>query len=615
MRRNGTAIKLREQPFAILIHLLDHAGEIVSREELRRVLWPSDTFVDFDHSLSMAVMNLREALGDSSDAPLYIETIPKRGYRFIAPVTTESDSRNEHTNFHDEAGPLLIHQTTRANHPAPTPSETTNSGRLPRLALAAIGLTILAVVGLLVFLRTRATQVQPLHIHALAVLPLENLSNAPDQEYFSDGMTVALITELGKIGGPRIISRQSVMQFKGSKKPLKEIAHELGVDAVIEGAVERSNDRIRISVHLAQVDPELQIWGQEYDRDIRDVLAMQADIARSVAAEIKVNLSPEEQRNLASRLPVDPEAHSEYLQGLYDHSKRMLATKFRESAILHFKNSIQRDPAFAPAYAELAIAYFWLAHPGNGELPVKEMLPIATQAASKALQLDPSLPQAHLAMGLLATIDYKWTEAEAQYKAALAVDPNYSECHHQYGVLFEGQGRNEEAVAEVNLAIETDPLSDGNRNQLAVIALTSRNYDLAVAQFESLHDAAWTVPFASAYAQKRMFPEALAILRNCDNASCIGVRGDIYGISGRPQEAAKIIRQLKEYSRRHYVFPSIFAGAFLAAGQKEQALTWLERAYQERDPWLFWLKVSPIVDPLRSEPRFQALLRKVNYSQ
>jgi DNA-binding winged helix-turn-helix (wHTH) protein len=251
LRRNGTAIKLREQPFSILVHLLEHAGEIVSREELRRVLWPSDTFVDFDHSLSMAVMNLREALGDSSDSPLYIETIPKRGYRFIAPVITGSDSRNGHANFQDEAGPLpLISESARASHPAPMPSETANSRHLPRLASAVIGLTIFAAVGLFVFHRTRTTPVQIPHIRAMAVLPLENLSNATDQEYFSDGMTVALITELGKIGGPRIISRQSVMQFKGSTKPLKEIARELGVDALVEGAVERSGDRIRISVHL-----------------------------------------------------------------------------------------------------------------------------------------------------------------------------------------------------------------------------------------------------------------------------------------------------------------------------------------------------------------------------
>jgi tetratricopeptide (TPR) repeat protein len=292
----------------------------------------------------------------------------------------------------------------------------------------------------------------------------------------------------------------------------------------------------------------------------------------------------------------------------------MLDTRYRESAILHFKNSIQRDPAFAPAYAELAIAYFWLAHPGNGELPVKEMLPLATQAARKALQLDPSLPQAHLALGLLATSDYNWAEAEAQYKAALAVNPNYSECHHQYGVLFEGQGRNEEAIAQVRLAIDTDPLSTPNRNQLAVIAYTGRNYDLAVAEFESLHESAWTESLALAYAENKMLPQALATIQNCDDAGCLGVRADIYGVAGRPQEAVKIIRQLQQYSRTHYVFPSIFARAYLAAGYKEQALTWFERAYDEKDPWLFWLKVSPILDPLRSEPRFQALLRKVNYS-
>jgi TolB-like protein len=242
--------------------------------------------------------------------------------------------------------------------------------------------------------------VQSRRVQALAVLPFENLSTAPDQEYFSDGMTEALITELGKIGGPRVISRQSIMHFKRSKKPLQEIARELTVDVVLEGSVERSGDRVRINVHLVQANPERQLWAQEYERDIRDVLALQSEIGRSVANEIRIKLTPEEQRSLASRPPVNPEALSEYLQGLYYENK---TASDLDGAVAHCKNSIQRDPTFLPAHAELAISYFWMAHPDVGEMSVREMLLLATPAAAKALQLDPSPPQAHLAMALLAT--------------------------------------------------------------------------------------------------------------------------------------------------------------------------------------------------------------------
>ena len=376
LRKNGVNLKLSGQPFQVLAVLLERPGEVITREEFQKRLWP-DTFVDFDHNLNTAINKIREVLGDSAESPRFVETLPRRGYRFIGVVND-------------------------ADHTASKEKPAFRIGRAFVWVGVSAAVAVIVALVILVWLhvgawRDRLFERSP-RIHALAVLPLENLSNAPEQEYFSDGMTDALITELGKIGGPRVISRQSVMQFKGSKKPLPEIARDLGVDAVLEGAVERSGDRVRISVHLAQVDPERQLWAREYDRDIRDVLGLQADIARSVAAEIRIKLSPEEKRDLAKRMPVNPEAHSEYLQGFYDTGGLASSTK-------HFKNSIARDPTFAPAYAELAINYFWEAHPGNGELPAKEMLPLATQAARQALQLDPSLPQAHLAMGLLATSD------------------------------------------------------------------------------------------------------------------------------------------------------------------------------------------------------------------
>jgi TolB-like protein len=350
----------------------------VTRDQLQKRLWP-DTFVDVDHNLNTAINKIREVLGDSAESPHFVETLPRRGYRFIGPISGAGRTRRE---------------------------EKPNAGnRRNTLPFLAVGATIFVLIPvILVSLNIGGGRnrllVQSRRVQALAVLPFENLSTAPDQEYFSDGMTEALITELGKIGGPRVISRQSIMHFKRSKKPLQEIARELTVDVVLEGSVERSGDRVRINVHLVQPNPERQLWAQEYEPDIRDVLALQSEIGRSVANEIRIKLTPEEQRSLASRPPVNPEALSEYLQGLYYENK---TASDLDGAVAHCKNSIQRDPTFLPAHAELAISYFWMAHPDVGEMSVREMLLLATPAAAKALQLDPSPPQAHLAMALLAT--------------------------------------------------------------------------------------------------------------------------------------------------------------------------------------------------------------------
>jgi adenylate cyclase len=301
---------------------------------------------------------------------------------------------------------------------------------------------------------------------------------------------------------------------------------------------------------------------------------------------------------------VDAEAHSKYLQGLYYGSKwgpNVVA------AVAHFKNSMQRDPAFAPAYAELAINYLDLRDSGGP--PLKELLPLSKAAAAKALELDPSLPQAHLALGLLAQGDYNWSESEVQYRAALTLNPNCAECHHQYGVFLEGMGRNEEAVVQVKQAIELDPLSSENRNQLAMISFTARQFDLAISQFESLHESAWWALLALSYAKMGRFDEAIATAKKCEihwgSDFCLVVQSRIYGVRGMTRDARKAIERLKEISHYRCVYPTFFAWAYLATGDKEQALTWMERAYNEKDPALFWLKVWPSNDPLRSEPRFR----------
>ncbi len=431
-------------------------------------------------------------------------------------------------------------------------------------------------------------------------------------------MTESLITELGKISTPRVISRQSVMQYKASKKSLQEIAGELKVDAVLEGAVERSGDRVRVTIHLSQAVPEHQLWAQEYNRSIRDALSLQGEIARAITDEIQVKLTPEERTRLPASRSVNPEAQDSYLQGLYFAPPNRFSEPDSQKAIARFKKAIEKDPTYAPAYAELAMVYFWLGNPEQGGPSARETMPQAKAAVTKALELDPSLARAHLALGLiLLNSEWNWSGAENQYRLALKLNPNCADCHFSYGALLAGLGRNDDAIAQTNQAIELDPLSSWYRNWLAAIAFFSRQYDLSMKLAENLGDE-WAFSVGLCYTQKKMYPQAIAsfeksIARTGRQTDTLGTLALVYGLAGRKSETQKIIRELKERSRHHYVFPSVFAYAYLGLGDKDQALTFLERAYEEQDPALFYLKVWPLLDPLRSEPRFQALLQRVNF--
>jgi TolB-like protein/DNA-binding winged helix-turn-helix (wHTH) protein len=610
LRKKGMKIRLQGQPVEILVMLLERPGETVTREELQEKLWPADTFVDFEQGLNNAMNRLRAALDDDAESPHFIETVPRRGYRFIGAANGGAGNGAERSAL-TEAQPVAREKAARH----------TRIGTW----LAAVGLLGLTVAGALLLglnvrgWRSRLFSGPPKpKIQALAVLPLANLSGDPEQEYFADGMTDSLITELGKINGPRVISRQSIMQYKGSKKGLPEIARELNVDAILEGAVKHSGDRVKITVHLAQASPERQLWAQEYDRSIRDVVSLQDEIARAIADEIQVKLTPEERTRLAISRPVDPEAQDNYLRGLYFTSK--YTELGFQTAIAHFKTAIEKDPTYAPAYAELAMAYFWLGNPDQGGPSARETMPQAKAAVTKALQLDSSLARAHLALGLiLLNPGWNWSGAENQYRIALKLNPSCADCHLQYSVLLAGLGRNDEAIAQINQAIELDPLSNGYRCWLASIAFFSRQYDLSMKLAENLGDGS-AYSMGVCYAQKKMYPEAIASLekglgRTGRYTADLGTLALVYGLAGRKSETKKIIGELKERSRHHYVFPSVFAYAYLGLGDKDQALTYLEQAYEEQDPALFYLKVGPFLDPLRSEPRFQELLRRVNFPQ
>src|SRR2546427_3244395 len=546
LRKQGIRVQLQEQPFQILKILLERPGQVVTREELRKKIWPSDTFVDFDHGINNAIKRLRVTLSDSAEKPRYIETLARHGYRFIASINVRQ-------------------------------------------------------------------------IESVAVLPLDNLSGDPEQEYFAEGLTEALINTLTKIGALRVISRTSVMHYKKSDKTLPQIARELNVDAVVEGTVLRSGKRLRISAQLVQASTDTHLWAESYDRDLRDVLALQSEVAQAVARQVQVKVTPQEQANLAQVHCVDPEAYEAYLKGRYHWFRRPAELG---KAIQYFEQAIAKDPAYAAAYAGLAdclsILALWSLVPPN------EGCGKAKRLALQALQLDPGLAEAHASLAF-ATVhyDYDFLAAEREFERSLELSPRYAIAHHNFGWCLATMGRYEEGCTELKRAIRLDPCSSVFRFGLGVVYNRTRRYDHATEQFEKAIELDPNSPqghwgLGLTYLNNRMYEPAIAELRKgleLSQGATVGVAflGEAYAAAGCENEAQKILEQLKERSKHRYVTPYLVGRVYAALGKKEQALRCLETGYQERAEWMVWLKTEPQFDDLRPDPRFQDLLRRMNF--
>lgn len=465
LRRNGVVIKLQEQPSRLLLFLLEHAGEIITREDLRQELWSADTFLDFDHALNSRVMKLREALGDSSDNPVYIQTIPRKGYRFVAPVHTVrpltpaqvAQKTDSDLSLSGLEGELAIAGAARQGYPetsVPTPDgrHETDSLTIGELSTRSPAhpsqrRQVALIISALLFHRTACCDERgrlrnsilqrssPVRIHSLAVLPLENLSGGLEQEYFADGMTAELITELAKISSIRVISRTSVMRYKRVRKPLAQIARELDVDAVVEGEVLRSHNRVRITAQLIDTAKDRHVWAETYDQDLSDVVSLQGDVARSIANAIRARVTPDEIGRLTSGRRVDPESYEAYLKGLYFLDKR--TTEGFYKAVQYFQQAIREDPRYAEAYAGLAKTYDLL---GTYELlPPKESFPKAREAANTALQLDGALSEAYATRALASSMyERDWSAAEQDFQRAFMLNSNDATAHHWYLVCLQG---------------------------------------------------------------------------------------------------------------------------------------------------------------------------------
>jgi eukaryotic-like serine/threonine-protein kinase len=456
-------------------------------------------------------------------------------------------------------------------------------------------------------------------IHSLAVLPLENLSGDAQQQYFADGMTEELTTALSQVGSLRVVSRTSAMRYKETRKSVPQIARELNVDAVVEGSVEREGDRVRITAQLIQGPSDTHLWAKSYERDLRDSLRLQDEVAQAIVDEIQLKLTPQEQAHFAHNDSVDPEAHEDYLRGLFHLNLRNGPDE--RQAIELFQSAIKKDPSYAAAYAALADSYRALIF--NSNVAPADVAPLSMSAARRALELDDRLAEAHicLASGLV-DYDWDWKGAEKEYQTALQLNPNSALAHSTYAHFLRQEGKLEESIREGRRGIELDPVSAPANFMVSQSLYEARRYDEAISQLHKsldLEPRFWPahVYLGKTLAEQGQFPEALEELKTAGNftAEPLATMGYIYGRTGRRPDARKVLDDLQTQSKSVYIAPSNFVKVYIGLGDKEQAFAWLEKGYQQHDFWLTFLTREPEYDSLRSDLRFQELVRRIGFPQ
>ena len=608
LRKAGVRIKVQQQPLKLLELLLEHPGEVVTREHLRSRIWPNESFGDFDQAVNVAIAKLRGALGDSADNPRFIETLPRRGYRFIAHVAVV----NQPTNKPELLGEVATPEVVERAQPEAAGSMQRPSWRYgwKMLGTAMVPLLLVLVVWIF-FWRSRqpadTSSFNP--VHSIAVLPLENLSS-DSQDYFADGMTDELITNLAQISALRVISRTSVMPYKGVRKPLPVIARELNVDAVVEGTVLRSGKQVRITAQLIRAPADKHLWAESYEGDLRDTLALQKKVARAIAEQIRIQVTPQEDTVLHSVKVVNPEAYENYLKGRYFWNKRTADGMKR--AIDYFDQAIESDPNYASPHAGLADIY-----------EISDRPQLAREEVQKALALDDQLVEAHNSRAnLLYLFNRDWEGAEKEFKRALELDHNYAPAHHWYSMYLAMQGRKEEALVEAQKAYELDPLSAVAGANLSKILEEAGQDDRAIEQAKMTLDlepdsAVTHAVLGLGYQDKRMYVEAIAEYKKAlqlggSPAEMRGLLGNAYAISGNRPDAQKMIAELKSLWPEHARAALDLAVVFSGLGDKENALYWLEKAQETHVSDLIGVGKDPHFVELRSDRRFQALVQKVN---
>ena len=625
VRKAGLRIRVQQQPMKLLEILLEHPGEVVTREELRSRVWADESFGDFDQAVNIAIAKLRSALGDSAENPRFIETLPKRGYRFIADVSVvDADARPKRPE--SAAGDLSATEATEAKDKGDNSKDKLQGTGLavapkPRLWLTRwviVALTLVLILPILFVLLLRSRGRVPAGIRSLAVLPLDNLSGDASQNYFADGMTDELITDLAQISALRVISRTSVMAYKGARKPMPQIARELNVDAVVEGTVLHSGDQVRITAQLIEASTDKHLWSQSYEGEFRDTLALQKRVAREIADQIRINLTPQEQAALKNVRVVNPEAYESYLKGRYFWNKR--TADGLKAALAYFNQAIEEDPKYAQAYSGLADTYALLGDWQYAVMTPKEAFPKAKAAAIKALELDSALGEAHNSLAfVLDGFDWDFDSAGKEFRRAIELNPGYATAHHWYAWHLSLLRRYDEAIAEMRKAENLDPLSLIINADLAELLVLAHSYDESIQQsrktiemdpnFALAHNQ-----LAQAYLQKHMYDKAVAELQKAVQLSggsptSIANLARAHVLSGNRSEAEKLLSDLKKRSNPGYSNASEIAMIYASLGDTDQAMSWLEKGYEERfNPGVL---LRPGFDPLRSDSRFQNLVHRI----
>lgn len=629
LRKAGVPVKLQPQPLRVLVLLASNPGELVTREEIQQAIWEGVTFVDFEHGLNFCIKQIRAALGDNAQAPRFIETLPRRGYRFIAAVDRNSNDTsaglatsvlNDSTTAHTLEAAVSIEEQPVAHHPG----SGARSGAGSRVArAAALAIVLLLIVGGYTAWKLLAKSPLPSRGKVmLGVMPFENLSGDPEQEYFSDGMTEELIAQLGSLQPARlgVIARTSAMTYKRGNRDIRQIGSELRVDYVLEGSVRREGDRMRITAQLIQVSDQTHLWSESYDRSTQNALGVQTDVARNIARVLALKLLAGERTSRTADASTNPVAYDAFLKGRYLWNKGR--SDDVEKSIGFYNQALELAPGYAPALAGLADSYILLGMYYT-IVPV-DAYSKAKPAATRALELDDGLAEAHTALGtILFRFDWAWPEAEAQFKRAIELNPSYGRAHHDYAWLLVALERFDEAVNEIKRAQELDPLSPLANSDVGWVYLRARRYDDAINQIERTLElepefASAQACLERAYRLKGMNKEAVESARKSMSRSG-ATPLELTALENRNSEAAMRsvllwrLKKAEETARSRPTSPYRVAAQHAELGEADAAFEWLERAFKERDSELVSVKVDPAFDGVRSDARYASLLKRIGF--
>ncbi len=606
LRKQGSSLKLQPQPFKILAYLASHSGELITRQELRDHVWPGDTFVDFDLAINQAIKQIRAVLNDDAERPRVIATLPRRGYRFIAKTASAAAAEAPLPQVSPEG-----HEENAKHTAVSKPSVPHISHARPWVALGAVVLLIATVIAY-----RFATPKRPAAQMRIVVLPFQNLTGDPNQEFFADGMTEEMISQLGAMNPNRlgVIARTSAVKYKNSGKGINQIGHEMGVDYVLEGSVREAGSHVRVTAQLIRVSDQMHVWSESFDRGFKDVVELQSDVAQAIARRIDVGLG---QRRAAPppATQVSWEAYSAYLKG-----RHLLLDNKTEATIMvalqYFQHAIELDPNFALAYAGQADAY---AEQADADLAPEKAFVLSKQTALRALSINPDLAEAHVSLAnALFYSEWKWADAEREYKRALELKPAYEEAHHSYSHYLTLAGRHAEAIEESQLLLRLDPLSSHMNSHLGLAYLKAGRFDEALAQFKKTialdpNYMRVYVHLGFAYEWRKMFPEAITAYKKGVSLAGETLEGQadlaralIEG--SERKEGLLILRRLESEKKRRYVSPVDLAGIYTVLGDHEKAMTLLENALEQHNGRLLFIHQYHEFDPLRNSPRFTRIL-------